>query len=197
MLDTAVFDEYGSLPGHLVNPAKQVMKFTGYFLDVQTQRFNWSAYKDSIDNRPDTDMVIEQYEDNSIAQQDVSLEVMVDKVGDVLRRVGGVEFDKHAMTEKITDSFTGLQEKEDSGFAHYDKQGGGTAFTYRVMFAVPNPHIPSDFYALVSTVKLMATDINSKEAWFGLDKNSRQNFSAEVDAMKLVCNEDFIAGPRP
>ncbi|CCO36313.1 hypothetical protein RSOLAG1IB_11037 [Rhizoctonia solani AG-1 IB] len=191
------FDEYGTLPGNLVNPAKQVKQFSDYFVDPESQQFRWQEFKDSIDNRPDTDMVIEQYDNNTIVQQDVALEEVIEKVGDLLGKIAGAFFDKDAIIETLVNSFTGLKEKEDSGVAHYDEQGGGTAFTYRVLFKVPNEHIPTDFYALVSTVKLAAADIDSKESWFGLVKDSRQGFSAEVEAMKLACNENFQAGTQP
>ncbi|CUA74235.1 hypothetical protein RSOLAG22IIIB_05464 [Rhizoctonia solani] len=194
--DKPVFDEYGTLPGQLIDPAKQVMKFTGYFLDVQSQRFNWSAYKDAIDARPDTNLVIEQYENNTIAQQDNTVEIMVDKIGDFLKRIAGAVFDRDAMVERVTNAFTSLKEQEENGFAWYEKKGNNTSFTYRILFAVPNEHIKEDFYALVSTIKLEA-DILDKSTWFGLVKTSRHNFSAEVDTMKLACNENFQAGPKP
>ncbi|CUA67914.1 hypothetical protein RSOLAG22IIIB_07602 [Rhizoctonia solani] len=194
--DKPVFDEYGTLPGHLVNPAKQAMKFTGYFLDVETQRFNWPAYKDAIDSRPDTDMVIEQYENNTIAQQDNTVEIMVEKIGNFFSKIGGAAFDKEAMTERVTNAFTSLKEQEENGFAWYEKVGNNTSFTYRILFAVPNENIKEDFYCLVNTVKLTA-DILDKSTWFGLVKTSRHNFSAEVDTMKLACNENFQAGPKP
>ncbi|CCO34671.1 hypothetical protein BN14_08776 [Rhizoctonia solani AG-1 IB] len=142
-------------------------------------------------------MIIESYDNNGIARQNVTLEVVFNKVGNLLGPTAGVAFDKDAMTEKLINSFTGLQEKEDLGVAHYDEQGGGTVFTYLVLFEVPNPHVPSDFYTLVSTVKLMAADISSKESWFGPEKNNRQDFSAEVEVMKLACNENFQADPWP
>ncbi|KAH7337794.1 delta-endotoxin CytB [Rhizoctonia solani] len=194
--DAPVFDQYGSLPGNLVPPSKQAMKFAGYFLDVGTQQFNWVAYKDAIDNRPDTDMIIEQYENNRIAQQENTVEDMCNKTGDFLAKVGGPVFDKDAMVERVTNAFTGLQQQEDSGCAWYQEEGDNTAVTYRIIITVPNKHLPSDFYSLVSTIKLRG-DLSSKSAWFGLDRSSRHNFSAEVDVMKLAVNENFVAGPKP
>ncbi|EUC60562.1 hypothetical protein RSOL_352310 [Rhizoctonia solani AG-3 Rhs1AP] len=196
MSDAPVFDQYGTLPGHLQNPAKQVMKYCGYFLNVETQSFNWQAFKDAIDMRPDVDMVIEQYDYNKIIQQENTVDVMVDKIADLLMKVASVIIDKVALAEIILNAFTSLEQKEDSGFAWYEKEGNNTAFTYRLLFAVVNEHVPDDFYTLVTTIKLVA-DIKDKQSWFGLVKTTRKNFSAECTTMRLACSKNFIAGPRP
>ncbi|EUC60556.1 hypothetical protein RSOL_352250 [Rhizoctonia solani AG-3 Rhs1AP] len=196
--DKPVFDEYGTLPGNLQTPAKLVMKYTGWFLDVKTQVFNWAAYKDAIDNRPDVDLVIEQYDSNKIVQQDNTVDIMVNKIGDLIAKVAGGVFDKGAMTERVKNAFTSLETQENNGFASWSSESSGnnTAFTYRILFAVPNAHVPTDFYACVSTVKLVA-DIYEKKTWWGLQKTSRHNFSAQVDTMKLACSQNFQPGPRP
>ncbi|KDN42554.1 hypothetical protein RSAG8_06697, partial [Rhizoctonia solani AG-8 WAC10335] len=198
MSDAPVFDEYGALPGHLQNPAKQVMKFTGFFLIVESQQFNWAAYKAAIDNRPDVNLVIEAYESNKIVQQTNTVSTMVDKIADLLWKVASSGFDKDAMTERVSNAFTSLETQENSGFASWstESSGSNTAFTYRVLFAVPNKHVDTDFYALVTTIKLVA-DIYDKSTWWGLSKTSRHNFSAQVDTIRLACSKDFIAGPRP
>ncbi|CAE6421363.1 unnamed protein product [Rhizoctonia solani] len=194
----AVFDEYGSLPGHLVNPAKQVMKFSGYFLNVSTNQFDWVAYKNAIDNRPDYNLIIEAYESQSIAQTNDTVSTMVDRIGQVIYRAAGSEtgFDKDAMTERVKYAFTTLQIQEDSGFAYWERSGSNSAFTYRILFATPNKYVDTDFYSLVTTVKLTA-DIYEKSTWFGLSYTSRHNFSAQIDTIRLACSKDFVAGPRP
>ncbi|KAF8688573.1 hypothetical protein RHS03_09457, partial [Rhizoctonia solani] len=196
MSDAPVFDQYGTLPGNLVDPAKQVLKFSGYFLNGDTQQLDWVGLKDAIDNRPDTDLVIEQYDNNQLAQQSTSLQNVAEKTADFLGKVGSASFDKYMFSEVLQTGFTSLEEKEDSGFAHYEEEGDKSAFTYRLVFVTPNPDIPSDFYALVVTHKLIA-DITEKSDWFGLGPDSTQNFSAEVNAMKLACTENFVAGPKP
>ncbi|KAF8752278.1 hypothetical protein RHS01_07742 [Rhizoctonia solani] len=176
--DAQVFDEFGTLPGHLLNSGQQALKFFGYFLNGNTQQLNWARLKDAIDDRPDTDMVIEQYENNQLAQESTSLQTVAEKTAQFLGKVGSGLFDKDSLSDIIQAGFTRLEQKEDSGFAHYEKEGDKSAFTYRLVFAVPNPHIP-------------------KSDWFGLGPDSTQNFSAEVNAMKLACNENFVAGPKP
>ncbi|EUC60563.1 hypothetical protein RSOL_352320, partial [Rhizoctonia solani AG-3 Rhs1AP] len=197
MSDAPVFDEYGTLPGHLVDPAKQVMKFTGYFLVVTTQYFDWDKYKTAIDNRPDYNLIIEAYESQNITQQNNTVSTMVDRIGDVLYRVAGSSgFDRDAMTERVKIAFTSLETQESSGFAYWERSGSNSAFTYRILFAVPNRYVDTDFYSLVTTVKLTA-DIYEKSTWFGLSRESRHNFSAQVNTMRLACSKDFVAGPRP
>ncbi|KAF8685071.1 hypothetical protein RHS04_00809 [Rhizoctonia solani] len=196
MSDAPVFDEFSTLPGHLFNSGKQALKFFGYFLNGNTQQLDWVKLKDAVDSRPDTDMVIEQYENNQLAQESTSLRTVAEKTAQFLGKVGSGSFDKDWLSDIIQAGFTRLEQKEDSGFAHYEKEGDKSAFTYRLVFEAPNPDIPSDFYALVVTHKLIA-DITEKSDWFGLVPGSTRNFSAEVNVMKLACNQNFVAGPKP
>ncbi|KDN40803.1 hypothetical protein RSAG8_07821, partial [Rhizoctonia solani AG-8 WAC10335] len=196
MSDQPTFDQYGTLPSHLQNPAKQAMKFTGFFLVVESQYFDWTKFKGAIDDRPDVNMVIEQFDSNRIVQQENTVTVMVDKIAELLIKVASVLIDKAALAEIVLNAFTGLEQKEDSGFAWYEKEGSNTAFTYRLLFAVVNERVPDDFYTLVTTIRLVA-DIKDKQSWFGLVKTSRKNFSADLNTMRLAVSKDFIAGPRP
>ena len=88
-----------------------------------------------------------------------------------------------------------MKVKSESGFADYSKDASNTSFTYRIVFAIANKNIPSDFYSLVTTIKLTA-DIHEKSGWFGLTHSSSQNFAAEIDALALVVSEGFQAPPR-
>ncbi|CUA74229.1 hypothetical protein RSOLAG22IIIB_05457 [Rhizoctonia solani] len=194
--DQPAFDQYGSLPGHLQNPARQTMKFCGYFLDVENQYFDWGRFKRTIDDRPDVDMVIEEYYNNTIVQHEETVEIMVNKIADLLFRIVSVAIDKVALAEIILNAFTSLAEKEDAGFAWYEKEGSNSAFTYRLLFSVVNPQAPDDFYTCVNTIKLVA-DFQDRQSWFGLVKSTRKNFSAECNTIRLAVTKDFVAGPRP
>ncbi|CAE6486971.1 unnamed protein product [Rhizoctonia solani] len=196
MSDAPAFDQYGSLPGHLQNPAKQVMRFTGYFLDMESQEFRWTSYKEAIDNRPDVEMVIEQYDSNRVVSQEQTVEVMVNKIADCMMKIVSVVIDKEVLAGILLDAYTSLAQKEDSGCACYNKDGSDTAFTYRLLLVGVNQNIPDDFHAVVATIK-MGADIQDKESWFGLDKSSSQNFSAEVNSMRLAVTKNFVAGPKP
>ncbi|KDN40802.1 hypothetical protein RSAG8_07820, partial [Rhizoctonia solani AG-8 WAC10335] len=199
--DKPVFDHYSGLTstsGLRASPANELMKFTGYFLDVQTQYFDWRKYQMVIANRPDENLLVDNFESADISRQHNIVSAMVDKIGVVLNRVAGSDagFDREAMTERVKNAFTSLEIKEESGFASWEKSGSNTAFTYRIIFDVPSQNVKTDICSLVTTVKLMA-DIYEKSTWFGLSNTSRYEFSASVDAMRLACSKDFVAGPRP
>ncbi|KEP46452.1 hypothetical protein V565_198290 [Rhizoctonia solani 123E] len=205
MSDKPAFDHYSGVSGLnaspanelYASPASELMKFTGYFLDVQTQHFDWQRYQTTIVNRPDKKLVVEEFESADISRQHNIVSAMVDKIGDVLNRVAGSDagFDRDAMTERVNNAFTSLEIKEDSGFASWERSGSNSAFTYRIIFDVPSKDT-TDLPCLVTTVKLMA-DIYEKSSWFGLSNTSRYDFSASVDAMRLACSKDFVAGPKP
>ncbi|KAL5639570.1 hypothetical protein ACGC1H_006254 [Rhizoctonia solani] len=173
------------------------MKFTGYFLDAQTQHFDWQRYQTTIANRQDKKLVVKEFESADISRQHNLVSAMVDKIGDVLNRVADSDagFDREAMTERVNNAFTSLEIKEDSGFASWERSGSNSAFTYRIIFDVPGKDT-TDLPSLVTTVKLIA-DIYEKSSWFGLSNTSRYDFSASVDAMRLTCSKDFVAGPKP
>ncbi|CAE6353097.1 unnamed protein product [Rhizoctonia solani] len=190
------FDQYGALPGHLVNAAKQVVKFIGYFLDEESQKFDWSKFRGAINNRPDDNMAIEHFDHVEIVQNENALKVVVDQISTLLMKVAPANIDQKGLAEIVLNAFTGLKGKEQSGFANYEKERDNSGFTYRFLFALPDANMPNYFYALVTTVKLVS-DIQEKSAWFELGKDSRQNFSAKLDTIRLACCNDFIASPKP
>ncbi|KAG8738690.1 hypothetical protein FRC11_001205, partial [Ceratobasidium sp. 423] len=187
-----------TLLGHQISPAKELMKFTGYFLDVGTQYFDWPRYKAAIENRPSYDLLLEASGTTSITQQDNTISFIVDGIGELIYALGGSEtgFDQEAITERIKNAFTSLKIKEESGFAYWKRSGSNSAFTYRIIFDVPKNNDDTKFHSLVTTIALKA-DIYEKSTWFGLVNTSRHNFSAQIDAVRLACSKDFVAGPRP
>ena len=95
-----------------------------------------------------------------------------------------------AMKTNIETTFTNLSHSEESGFASYSKTDTNTSWQYRIVFAFPNPDLPTYFYSLVTTIEL-AADIQEKSGWFGITGSSKKNFSAKIDAMQLVVNKEF------
>ncbi|CCO33939.1 hypothetical protein RSOLAG1IB_11772 [Rhizoctonia solani AG-1 IB] len=188
------FDKCGTLPGPLIGPGIQAVKFTGYFV-AGGKEFQWVKFRDAIDSRPGVDMVIVKHDQTTIAQQSSTVEDVVQKVAGFLDGTFQAH-DKSVLADKLIESFTGLYFKENLGVAYYEEKGDRTAFNCRILFTIPNVQSFTEFYGLVCTIQLSA-DIQDKNGWFRLTKTSRQNFSVEINAMKLACNTDFIAGPRP
>jgi hypothetical protein len=101
-----------------------------------------------------------------------------------------------ALTANITTTFTDLKVAKENGWADFSKSSSAnnSSWQYRVLFAFPNPDLPTDFYSLVTTIKLEA-DIKEESSWWGLVSSSSRNFSAEITAMELVVTKGFKAPP--
>ncbi|CUA74236.1 hypothetical protein RSOLAG22IIIB_05465 [Rhizoctonia solani] len=200
--DTPVFDHYSfhaaSTDELAASPASELMKFTGYFLDVRTKHFDWQRYRAAIADRPHEMLRSQKFESADIFRQNNVVSFIVNSIGDILHRVSGSDagFDRDVMTARVENAFTSLEIKEESGFASWEMTGTNSAFTYRIMFDVPSNDATADICSLVTTVRIIA-DIYEKETWFGLESTSRHEFSADVTAIRLACSKDFIAGPKP
>ena len=88
--------------------------------------------------------------------------------------------------------FTGLKYAKEGGFASFRKssQAHYSSWEYRILFAFPNPDLPTDFYSMVTTIQINA-DIEEESSWWGLTSSSKKNFSASVSALRLVVTKGF------
>ncbi|KAG9092243.1 hypothetical protein FRC06_000183 [Ceratobasidium sp. 370] len=186
----SMFHQYGSLPPQLQTPAKRVMKFVQYFLGEEGS-FDWEAFKNAVGNLPGTQVVLEAYERNNIVQSKVAVTKMVDKITEALLQVSSFqETDRSALKTLVKNTFTNIQTSKESEFGHWSSEGNNRAFTYRIMFAVPNRLVEADFYALIGTIKLEA-NIREEFEWSKLKRSSKKHFSAQIDTARLACTKDF------
>ena len=171
------------------------MKFAGRYLNQENKSFDWKSFKAAIDDYDGVDLTFDKYKNQTINQSTSTVDTMVTKIAQFLIDALGAVIDQQELTATILATFTNLKVNSESGFADYSKDASNTSFTYRIVFAIANKNIPSDFYSLVTTIKLTA-DIHEKSGWFGLTHSSSQNFAAEIDALELVVSEGFKAPPR-
>lgn len=65
-----------------------------------------------------------------------------------------------------------------------------SSYTYRVVFQIQSPRLESDFYSLVSTVKIIA-DFEKEEDWWTLEATTEKDFGVDIIAMELVVTQGF------
>ena len=172
------------------------MKFAGRYLDQENKKFDWVSFKKAVDNIHSDNLTFDDYKNVTINQSESTVDLMVSKIVQFLSEAFGAIIDPKEFATTVLTTFTNLKVKSDAGFANFSKSsdGSNTSFTYRIVFAIANKMVPTDFYSLVTTIKLTA-DIHEKSGWFGLTHSSSKNFSAEIDAMELVVAKDFQAPP--
>lgn len=65
-----------------------------------------------------------------------------------------------------------------------------SSYTYRILFQIKSTRIESDFYSLVSTVKIIA-DIEKEQDWWKLESTTEKNFGVKITAIELVVTQGF------
>ncbi|KAF9256868.1 delta-endotoxin CytB [Marasmius fiardii PR-910] len=188
------FDEFSKLPGHLVPTSLQVAKFASHYLDLNPPKsFQWPKFQEAVASYRGDDLALIKYDNNTIYQQERTVEIMVDKIVDFLKLALGVVLsaaDIAALTQTILTTFTNLKVAESKNFADFTKTATNSSWQYRIQFAFPNPDLPDYFYSLVTTIKLQAA-VHEETWWFGLKKETSSNFSAEIDSMRLAVQKGF------
>ncbi|KAF9256852.1 delta-endotoxin CytB [Marasmius fiardii PR-910] len=188
------FDEFSKLPGPLVPTSLQVAKFASHYLDLNPPKsFKWPEFQQAVASYTGDDLALIKYDNNTIYQQERTVEIMVDKIVDFLKLALGVVLsaaDIAALTQTILTTFTNLKVAESKNFADFTKTATNSSWQYRIQFAFPNPDLPDYFYSLVTTIKLQA-EVHEETWWFQLVKETSSNFSAEIDSMRLAVQKGF------
>jgi hypothetical protein len=170
------------------------MKYSGNFVTVTNEKksFDWPGFKNAVNAYTGDDLTFDKFSENTIARQDATVSVMVDKIVQFLSQALSVVVDTDELAATIEATFTNLKEAKSNGWADFNQSNEATnsSWEYRVLFALPNPDLDTFFYSLVTTIKLEA-DIDEESSWWGLVKSSKKNFSATIDAMELVVMQGF------
>nr|QJI08300.1 delta-endotoxin [Beauveria bassiana] len=194
---TIKFDIFSKLPSHLVHTSSQVMAYAGDYLKLETEgiRFDWTSFKQSLDQNASGDITFDKYKEVTIDQHERTVKIMVDQIVSFLVDVLSVTPSRHelkALNKTIQATFTTLKEKSSHGWLNFSSTTDhhNSSWEYRIQFAFPNPDIPDYFYALITTIKLEA-DITDESEWWGLVFFTKKSFSAEIHSMELIVKEGF------
>ncbi|KAF9256862.1 delta-endotoxin CytB, partial [Marasmius fiardii PR-910] len=115
------FDEFSKLPGPLVPTSLQVAKFASHYLDLNPPKsFKWPEFQQAVASYQGDDLALIKYDNNTIYQQERTVQIMVDKIVDFLKLALGVVLsaaDIAALTQTILTTFTNLKVAESKNFA--------------------------------------------------------------------------------
>ncbi len=161
---------------------------------------DWKDFIDRINNYKGDDFSFDKVNENTINTQVQKAEVMVSKIVDFLKVALGVIMsvdDVAALSKTVLNVFTNLQDAEHHDWASWSKTDDkkNSSWEYRLLFAVPMEDSngkpdPDYFYALVTTTTL-TSDILEKTEWWGLQKTTTRNFSAQINTVRLIVEKGF------
>ena len=206
------FQPFDKLPGEFKPAAIQVDKFSGRSVVVKkdwkgNQYFtlNWEDLTTRVNNYQGDDLAFDKLENHSISNQKQEVQVMVDKIVEFLKTALSVvlaDTEIKALAANILAAFTDLKQTESHDWASWssEEHQSNSSWQYRLLYSVPmkDSHDkidPDYFYTLVTTTTLTA-DISTKSEWWGLEKTTTKNFSADISAMELVVKRGFKNPPK-
>jgi len=207
MCTAEYFQPFDKLPGEFKPTALQVGKFSGRSVVVKkdwkgTQYFalNWEDLTTRINNYQGDDLAFDKLKNDSISTQSQTVQVMVDKIVNFLKDALSIVLDASeikALAATILTVFTDLKQSESHDWASWrsEEHQNNSSWEYRLLYSVPmkDSHDkidPDYFYTLVTTTTLTA-DITTKSEWWGLEKTTTKNFSADITAMELIVKKGF------
>lgn len=160
-------------------------------------RFSWSQFKSAINDYEGDNLTFDKFKTVTIPQNESTVGTMVEKITKYFVHGLNVTMDGNvieALTSTIEATFTNLKETNFRSVTnfHESKNARNSSLEYRIQFAFPDPDLPDFFFTLVTTIRLR-THIIDEKWWWGLSTSSTREFSAEIDAIRLVVKEGFTA----
>jgi hypothetical protein len=188
------------LPVKHQDAAAQVLKFSGRYVEASPDQgliFSWTDFLQALKSLTGDDLTFDEAQNQSINQQEATVDIMVQKIVDFLKKVLNVVIDVSALAARIESTFTNLKTEATEGFLQFQthKDSKNTSWEYRVLFAVdPHPENPdaNRFYSLVTTIEIGA-DITEETGWWGLTSDTKKNFYANITGLELVVKDSFKA----
>ena len=189
------------LPEPLKPTSEELMTFAGHHVKGETRTFDWSSFKDSVDNRNSTDLTFDKFDNQNIHQSDSSVEAISNKVADYLYDALQVRVtaNREELATKISSMFMDPEQKSKEGCLTFSesKDGMSRKWEYRFAFADSKGDAADYFATTLSTINLSEKIETKEPGWFppGRPKGTSKDFSASINAMQLVVQKDFKYTP--
>ncbi|EHR0918839.1 hypothetical protein ACWOYR_003846 [Vibrio parahaemolyticus] len=149
-------------------------------------RFNVQKAKEVIDENPE--MGIIAFTDQTIEQKTSAVQVMVDKVLEVLNKVLGVTLSdkpKQKLTGAIENAFTGLDEQKDDAWIFWNhEQAHKTTYQYNILFGVKSQDTGLFLYGLPMGMKI-TVDIDKSKVLF-ITLKDKESYKVHLQSLSVV-----------
>ncbi|KAH7107952.1 hypothetical protein BKA62DRAFT_666973 [Auriculariales sp. MPI-PUGE-AT-0066] len=179
-----VFDIADELPQELKSATRLFSKFVsrqGEFNSEGEFQLDWQKLGAAI-NALDNEVMFDRYCNTTITETKETLQNLARKViqamsGDLRLSLATTETD--LLTDKVAST---LNER-------IEWKTGVVSAEYKLLHARPIPDDPDYMQTLVVTI-MLSTTMTQKHNWFGY-KTTKQDFCANVKAMKVTLSKDF------
>lgn len=149
-------------------------------------RFSVQKAKEVIDDNPE--MGIIAFTDQTIEQKTSAVQVMVDKVLDVLNKVLGVTLSdkpKEKLTSAIENAFTGLDEQKDDAWIFWNhEKAHKTTYQYNILFGVKSQDTGLFLYGLPMGMEI-TVDIEKEKLLF-ITLKDKESYKVHIQSLSVV-----------
>ncbi|EUC60558.1 delta-endotoxin CytB, putative [Rhizoctonia solani AG-3 Rhs1AP] len=194
-----------TLPPNFQPVTEQLLKFISPHVKSSSDGqkfFDWTGFKNAIDDYPGVDIVIEGFDSPSTSK--VAFKELPSQTADGLIVTLSMPIAKASVIAALKPLFTDLQSAKDKGVASFKQISPGDpskrppvpavhGWECRLLLLAEKPSQTSDFSALVGTVQIASPKLSTEEKWYALDEASTEEITLDVTVMKLGVEAGFQA----
>ncbi|KEP50603.1 putative delta-endotoxin CytB [Rhizoctonia solani 123E] len=196
-----VWDVLSTLPASLQYTGAQVVRFASDYVKHDVSKgvnsFDWSEFKNAVDDLPGVDLVMEGFSSDPIAPSPV---VQLPTVfADALVNKLKMPINEEDVAQTIQTVLERLDYAKQDGVADFrvipadstkkPPTKAGSAWEYRLLMMAPNVNVQADFFVQVAVLEVKAQKEHESD-WVPL-KDDLQATSAHVTLMKLAATKGF------
>ncbi|CAE6417587.1 unnamed protein product [Rhizoctonia solani] len=192
-----------TLPPNFQPVTEQLLKFISPHVKSSSDGqkfFDWTGFKNAIDDYPGVDIVIEGFDSPSTSK--VAFKELPLQTTNSLIVTLSMPIAKDSVIAALKPLFTDLQSAKDKGVASFKQISPGDpskrppvpavhGWECRLLLLAEKPSQTSDFSALVGTVQIASPKLSTEEKWYALDEASTEEITLDVTVMKLGVEAGF------
>ncbi|KDN40805.1 hypothetical protein RSAG8_07823, partial [Rhizoctonia solani AG-8 WAC10335] len=196
-----VWDVISTLPPALQHTGAQVVRFASDYVKVDESKgvksFNWTEFKNAIDDLETVDLVMEGYSSNPLAPAPVVQ--LPTAFASALTNKLKMPVVEDGVAETIKDVLEHLDYAKQDGVADFHvipadstkkpPTKAESVWEYRLLIMAQNPRVSNDFYAQVAVLQVTAQKEHESD-WAPIKDDLRAT-SVKVTMMKLAATQGF------
>ncbi|KAF8604056.1 hypothetical protein BDV93DRAFT_522865 [Ceratobasidium sp. AG-I] len=199
------FDIFSVLPPTFSHTVTEITKYCAAHVKDTSgnygKSFDWKSFKYAIDRYDGEELVFDKYNNRNISPQESTLDSVTGTYADFLFQTFKPPIQREELTQSLLNTITDLRWAKENGWASFVPAEPGmktdepqSFWELRLFIMSPSPQLPSDFCAVLTTIKIGA-NLKDEADWYNLDRQTSKKFSYLATAMNLVVTKGFRANP--